>query len=77
MDQNTQNKVIWQTNRFFKEKFVVIGSWNFSSCENFPRADFLSADTETKIYLNDKVMTEDECYNLFKSKKSSVKRKDL
>ena len=69
MGQDTLNKVIWQSNRFFKEKFVVIGSWNFSSCENFPRADFLSADTETKIYLNNIVMTEIGCYNLFKYKK--------
>lgn len=77
MGQDTLNKVIWQSNRFFKEKFVVIGSWNFSSCENFPRTDFLSADTETKIYLNDKVMTEDECYNLFKSKKEKWCRENL
>lgn len=59
-------KVEWLQNKIFKEKFIVIGNWNFNSLENFSRCNFISADTETKLYLNDKLLSEDDAYNLYK-----------
>lgn len=56
----------WIENKIFKEKFIVIGKWNFNSLENFSRSDYVSADTETKLYFNGKLLTEDDAYNLYK-----------
>ena len=59
-------KVEWLENKIFKEKFIVIGDWNFNSLENFSRCKFISADTETKLYFNGKLLSEDDAYNLYK-----------
>ena len=58
----------WQTNKVFEEPFCVEGSWNLSSVATFPKVEYLGADTETKLYYQDKLLTEDEVYNLYKEK---------
>ena len=58
-------KISWKTNRIFKDKYLVIGDWNFSSCENFSRCDFISADTETKLYLEDELLSEEKAHELY------------
>lgn len=58
--------VVWQENKIFKEKFIVIGDWNFSTLKDFSRCDYVSADTETKLYLNGKLLSEKDAYDLYK-----------
>lgn len=57
----------WQSNKIFKDKFIVIGNWNFNSLEKFSRCDYISADTETKLYYRKKLLTEEDAYNLYKN----------
>ncbi len=57
----------WQTNKVFEQPFYVEGCWNLSSVSTFPKCEYLGADTETKLYLNDKLLSEDEVYNLYKN----------
>lgn len=59
-------KIIWQQNKIFKEKFIVIGDWNFSSCDKFTHCDYVSADTETKLYYNNELLTEEKAHKLYK-----------
>ena len=57
---------MWQTSKFFNDKFIVKGSWNLSNALNFPHCKYLGADTETKLYYNDKLLSEDRAYRLCK-----------
>lgn len=57
---------MWQTSRFFKQEYIVEGKWSFKSAQGFPRVDYVGADTETKLYLNDKLLSENEAYRLYK-----------
>ena len=56
----------WKSNSFFKDKYISIGSWNLNNKEKFPRCEFLSADTETKLYYRDELLTEENAYDLYK-----------
>lgn len=60
--------VIWQKNNIFNDRFIVIGNWNFSSCDKFSRCDYISADTETKLYLDGQLLSEEQAHNLYKEK---------
>ena len=57
--------MLWRQNKIFKEKFIVVGNWNLDTIYKFPRCDYLSADTETKLYLNNNLLTEQEAHDLF------------
>ena len=57
--------MIWSTNKIFKEPFVNIGNWNLNHYKNFPHCDFLSADTETKLYYKNKLLTEEEAHDFY------------
>ena len=57
--------MIWQTNKIFKKRFIVVGEWNLNNFSNFPRSDYLGADTETKLYYNNKLLTEKEAHDLY------------
>ena len=59
-------KIKWQENNLFKEPFIVIGNWNFSSANKFSHCDFISADTETKLYYNNLLLTEEQASFYFK-----------
>ena len=56
----------WQYNKFFKDKFLVIGNWDFLTLNNFSRCDYISADTETKLYYNNEILTEEQAYKFYK-----------
>ena len=58
--------VNWQSNKIFREPFIVIGDWDFSTCEKFSHCEYISADTETKLYYNEELLTEDKAYELYK-----------
>ena len=55
----------WQQNNIFKLPFIVIGNWNFSTYEKFSHCDYVSADTETKLYYKDKLLTEEKAYEFY------------
>jgi hypothetical protein len=57
---------MWQTSKFFDDKFIVKGSWDFSTALNFPKCKYLGADTETKLFHKNKLLSEDEAYRLYK-----------
>lgn len=57
----------WQKNKIFKMPFIVIGDWNFSTYENFSHCDFVSADTETKLYYKNELITENQAYEFYKN----------
>lgn len=57
---------MWQENKDFKEPFIVNGSWGLTNATNFPKVEYLSADTETKLYDGNHLLTEDEVYQMYK-----------
>lgn len=57
---------MWLRVPFFKEEIIVIGKWKLDNIGKFPHCRYLSADTETKLYLKDKQIDEEEAYNLYK-----------
>lgn len=56
----------WVQSKIFQDKFYVSGTWRLDVAYLFPHCKYLGADTETKLYYNDKLLTEDEAYNLYK-----------
>ena len=56
----------WQENNIFKLPFIVIGNWNFSTYDKFSHCDFVSADTETKLYYKGDLLTEERAYEFYK-----------
>lgn len=58
--------ISWQENKIFKMPFVVIGNWNFSTYEKFSHCDYISADTETKLYYNGELLSEEKAYEYYK-----------
>ena len=67
----------WQRNKIFKEEFLVIGDWNFSSLNKFSKCDFISADTETKLYYKGNLLTEEHAYDLYKIHKAKWCRQNI
>ena len=57
----------WQKNKIFKEEFIVIGNWDFSTCDKFSRCEYISADTETKLYLNGDLLSEEDAHDLYEN----------
>lgn len=57
--------MIWKENKIFKQPFINIGNWNLDFYKTFPRCDFLSADTETKLYYKNKLLTEEEAHDFY------------
>lgn len=58
--------VTWSTNDIFKEPFINIGNWELSKYSTFSHAKYVSADTETKLYVGNKLLTEHLAYCLYK-----------
>jgi len=58
---------MWKYSKFFKDKVWVEGNWNFKNANSFPKRKYLGADTETKLYYNGKLLSEDEAYNLYRN----------
>lgn len=59
-------KIKWQYNNYFREKFIVIGDWDFQTISNFSRCKFISADTETKLYYKNDLLSEEQAYDFYK-----------
>lgn len=58
----------WKALRYFKQDFYVIGEWDFTKVSNFPHTKFIAADTETKLYYRNRLLSEDEAYELYKNR---------
>lgn len=56
----------WQRNNIFDLPFLVIGNWNLSTYEKFSHCDYVSADTETKLYYRGELLTEQKAYEFYK-----------
>lgn len=57
----------WEEAKFFNEPFISIGNWDLTKLTKFPTCKYLSADTETKLYLNNELLTEEKAYELYKA----------
>ena len=66
---------MWQKSKFFTDEYVVVGDWKFDSALSFPHCKQLAADTETKMYYHNKLLTEDKAYHLYNDVDSKGKRK--
>ena len=58
----------WKTLKYFKDDLYIIGDWNFDKISKFPHTKYIAADSETHLYYNDRHITDDEAYNLYKEK---------
>lgn len=58
---------LWQESKYFKEKYISFG-WNFKQPACMEHVSLVSADTETKMYYNGKLLTSEEAYKLYKDK---------
>lgn len=68
---------MWSTSSFFKDKFIDIGGWDLVHAYKVPHVKYLSADTETKLYYQDKLLSEDDAYNLYKENGQTWCKKNL
>ena len=59
--------MIWLSSPLFKEKFITKG-FGFFKVSKVPKAEIVAADTETKLYYNDEILTEEKAYDLYKEK---------
>ena len=55
---------MWQTSKFFKDKYIVVGDWKFDSALSFPHCKYLGADNETELYCDGKLLSADEANHL-------------
>ena len=56
---------MWENSRYFKEEYFVVGKWKLNTAKYFPKREYLSADTETKLYYNNKLLNEEDAHKLF------------
>lgn len=59
-------KIKWRENKIFKEPYIIIGNWNFENYNVFSHCDYISADTETKLYYKNILLTEEQASNFYK-----------
>ena len=57
---------MWEKARFFSQPYYLVGNWRLNVASTFPRCEILAGDTETKLYYNDKLLTDDEVYEYYK-----------
>ena len=57
---------IWKESKYLKDKYISIG-WNFSAPSSIKKCDIVSADTETKMYYKDDLLTSEDAYLLYSS----------
>lgn len=67
----------WKASKYFKDDFYLIGDWCFDKVSKFPHTKYISADTETKLYYNDKLLSEEEAYNLYKNNGQSWVKENI
>lgn len=49
---------------YFKMPYVTFGEWKLNSYSTFPHEDYLSADTETKLYIGDNQISDMQLYSI-------------
>lgn len=52
---------------FLTDNIYIVGDWKLNSPYDFPKRRFLAADTETKLYYNNNLLTDEEAYILYKT----------
>lgn len=52
-----------QANHFLMP-YITYGEWTLDTISKFPHEEFLSADTETKLYIGDNQITAEELFNI-------------
>lgn len=57
----------WKSLKYFKQEYYIIGDWDFTRVSKFPHTKFIAADTETKLYYNDELLSEERAYELYKT----------
>ena len=50
--------------KHYKMEYYTFGSWTLESYTKIPKVDYLSADTETKLYINDEPISSEELYKI-------------
>ena len=50
--------------KHYKMEYITYGEWKLDSYTKIPKVEYLSADTETKLYMNNKVISSDELYDI-------------
>lgn len=53
--------------KHYKMEYITFGEWTLESYTKMPKVDFLSADTETKLYYKGEPISSDELYNITSS----------
>lgn len=53
-----------RTAKHYKEPYYTFGEWELTAYTKMPKVDYLSADTETKLYLNDKPISSIDLYEM-------------
>ena len=53
---------------YFTDCYYVFGTWDIKFASSFPHREFLAADTETKLIFNNRVIDDDEAYQIYKEK---------
>ena len=56
----------WKSLKYFKQEYYIIGDWDFTRVSKFPHTKFIAADTETKLYYNNELLSEERAYELIK-----------
>lgn len=67
---------LWSTSNYFTEPFINIG-WDLTSATTFPHVNYLGADTETKNYVNGKLLKEKVASYLYKKRGAMWCRKNI
>lgn len=61
------HQIKWKSNNIFKDKFIVIGDWNFDNINKFSHCNFIGADTETKLYYENELLSEEKASDFYKN----------
>ena len=67
----------WKKSRFFDESYINIGEWDLQYAKQFPHCENIAADTETKLYYNNKQITDEVAYKLYKTNGQSWVKKNI
>ena len=67
---------MWESSKFFNDKYISIG-WNLNFANSFPHCDYVACDTETKLYYDGELLSEDKAYELYRDNGQKWVRNNL
>lgn len=67
---------MWESSKFFSDKYISIG-WNLNFANSFPHCDYVACDTETKLYYDGELLSEDKAYELYRDNGQQWVRNNL